>query len=114
MLPYLYAMQRNNPTESKEKPMIRIAARQTVRADACEEFERIAAELIEITRTEEGNHGYTLTHGIENPQVYCFFEVWESMEAVESHLNSEHFKRIAPQLDALMAEGAVLDVYEEV
>ena len=94
--------------------MIRIAAKQTIRADACAEFEKIAAELIEMTRTEEGNHGYTLTHGVENPQIYCFFERWESMEACDKHLNSEHFKRISPKLDALMVEGPVLEVFEEV
>lgn len=94
--------------------MIRIAAKQTVRADSCEKFEEIARELIEITRTEEGNHGYTLTHGIENPQVYCFFETWESQEAVERHLNSEHFKRISPKLDELMEGGPTLEFYEEI
>ena len=94
--------------------MIRVAARQIVRADACEEFERIAAELIAITRTEEGNHGYTLTRSVENPQLYCFFEVWESEEAMMRHLRSEHFQRISPNLDALMEKMLGLDVYEEV
>ena len=94
--------------------MIRIAAKQIVRADECAKFEEIARELIEITRTEEGNHGYTLTHGIENPQLYCFFEVWESQEAVEKHLNSEHFLRISPKLDELMETTPVLEMYEEV
>ena len=94
--------------------MIRIAAKQTVRADACEKFEELARELIAITRTEEGNHGYTLARSTENPQVYCFFEAWESVEIMERHLHSEHFTRIAPQLDALMEEMTTLEVYEEI
>ena len=94
--------------------MIRIAAKQTVRADSCGRFEEIARELIAITRTEEGNHGYTLARSAENPQVYCFFETWESVEIMERHLNSEHFKRIAPQLDALMETMPVLEIYEEI
>ena len=94
--------------------MIRIAAKQTIRADACEEFERIARELIPIVRTEEGNHGYALARSIENPQVYSFFEAWENMEVMMAHLHSEHFERISPKLDALMEVKPVLDIYEEI
>ena len=94
--------------------MLRIAAKQTVRADSCEEFEEIARELIAITRTEEGNHGYTLARSTEDPQVYCFFEVWENMEVMMAHLHSEHFERISPKLDALMEVKPVLDIYEEI
>jgi len=94
--------------------MIRIAAKQTIRADACEEFERIARELIPIVRTEEGNHGYALARSIDNPQVYSFFEAWENMEVMEAHLHSEHFQHYAPQMDALMEEMTTLEIYEEI
>ena len=94
--------------------MIRIAAKLTVRADACEEFEKSVRELIELTRAEEGNHGFTIARSVENPQLYCFFEAWGSQEALEQHLNSEHFLRISPKLDALMESAPEGETYEEI
>ena len=93
--------------------MIRTIAKQTIRADACEKFEALARELVEASRNDEGNHGYTVTRSTDNPQVYCFFECWESVEIMMKHLESEHFKRIGPQLDALMEGTGGLEIYEE-
>ena len=94
--------------------MIRTAAKQTIRADACEKFEELARELVEASRADEGNHGYTITRSTEDPHVYCFFERWESVELMMKHLQSEHFQRIGPQLDALMEGTGGLEVYEEI
>ena len=92
--------------------MLYTAAKQVIREDAIEEYEKLVKELVEITRTEEGNVSYNITRSVDDPRTYCFFEVWESMELMMKHLQGETFQRIGPQLDAMVEEGFGLDIYE--
>ena len=92
--------------------MIRIVARQTLKEGAGERFVEIARDLVAATRQEEGNISYNLHRNVNEPLVYAFIETWKDQEAVEKHLNSEHFLKYAPQLDELMAIGAQLEVFE--
>ena len=94
--------------------MIRIAAKQLIQPEFCEKFEELAGKLAEVARTEEGNCSYALARSIDNPQAYCVFEAWESMEAVQKHLDSELFQTLAPQMGELMAAEPSLEMYEEV
>ena len=94
--------------------MIRIAAKQVIRADSTEQFQELAKKLADVAVTEEGNCGYALARSVDNPQAFCVFETWESMEAVQKHLDSELFQTLAPQMGELMAEEPSLEIYEEV
>ena len=94
--------------------MIRIAAKQLVRADECEKFIQLAQRVAEVAVTEEGNCSYALTRSVDNPQAFCVFEAWESMEAVQKHMDSELFQTLAPQMGELFAAEPSLEIYEEV
>jgi quinol monooxygenase YgiN len=41
-------------------------------------------------------------------------EEWESKEALERHLKSEHFARIVPLLNKLMRKQAELNIYNKI
>ena len=94
--------------------MIRIAAKQLIREDSIEQFQELAKKLADVAVTEEGNCSYALARSIDNPQAFCVFEAWESMEAVQKHMDSELFRTLAPQMGELFAAEPSLEIYEEV
>lgn len=94
--------------------MIRIAAKQLIRAEECQKFEELAKRVADVAVTEEGNCSYALTRSVDNPQAYCVFEAWENMEAVQKHMDSELFRTLAPQMGELMAAEPTIEIYEEI
>ena len=94
--------------------MIRIAAKQLIRAEECQKFEELAKRVADVAVTEEGNCSYALARNGDNPQAYCVFEAWESMEAVQKHMDSELFRTLAPQMGELMAAEPTIEIYEEI
>ncbi len=50
-------------------------------------------DLIEPTRAEAGCQQYVLHEDNENKNIFAFYETWDSKAALESHLQSAHFKR---------------------
>ena len=95
-------------------PMIRIAAKQLIREDSIEQFQELAKKLADVAVTEEGNCSYALARSIDNPQAFCVFEAWESMEAVQKHMGSELFQSLAPQMGELMESEPTIEMYEEI
>ena len=49
-------------------------------------------KLIAITRAEEGCISYDLHQDNENPNLFLFFENWESRELLEKHLKTKHIQ----------------------
>ncbi len=61
-------------------------------------------KLIQPTRAESGCVQYDLHQDNENPAHFMFFEIWESHDAWQTHMNAQHLK------DFLVAtNGAVVD-----
>ena len=48
--------------------------------------------LIAITRAKEGCISYDLHQDNENPNLFLFFENWESRELLEKHLKTKHIQ----------------------
>ena len=78
--------------------MIKVVARTIVREECIEAYHTLAKELVEETQKESGNISYTLNQSLENKKLHAMIEVWESREALDAHMASEHFKRIVPQI----------------
>ena len=95
--------------------MIKIIAKQVVKANKTEQFETLAQELVEASSAEAGNVSYSLNKNLDDPCVYCFIETWADQDAVQQHNDSEHFQRIFPQLGKLVEEGTTtIDLFSEV
>jgi quinol monooxygenase YgiN len=95
--------------------MIRIVAARTVRAECTAAYERLARELVHASAAENGCASYTLNRKVDDPQGYCFVEVWRDRAALEAHQASAHFKKIVPQLGEMTVPGTSrVDVYEEI
>ena len=92
--------------------MLKVIAKQKVLEGRNDEFEAVAKELVALSKAEERNVDYSINHSVDDPSLYCFIEVWEDKAALEAHMASEHFRRLAPQLGGFVVEGsAQMELY---
>ena len=94
--------------------MIKIVARRVVRAEAVDQYEALAKELVEKSQGEPGCVAYTLNRSLSDPRVHTMLEVWKDQAAIDAHNASEHFTRIVPQLGALVEVADPVELYEVV
>ncbi len=62
--------------------------------------------MLAPTRAEAGCQVYTLHEDIKDPNVFIFYEAWESNEAIEAHMQSAHFVQLGAALEG-KAESTV-------
>ena len=78
--------------------MIRVVAKNRIKTEKVEEFIALAKTLAEATnQNDKGCIHYELYQDVNDPQILTFIEEWESMEALSSHMEAQHFKEIVPQ-----------------
>ena len=61
-------------------------------------------KLIDATRAEEGCINYNLHQDNENPDLFLFYENWESRELWQQHMKNDHLTQYMKA-----TEGAVVD-----
>lgn len=69
-----------------------IVARIEAKADKVDLVKSELLKLIEPTRMEKGCIQYDLHQDDNKPELFIFFENWESRELLQAHLNSDHLK----------------------
>lgn len=74
---------------------------------AIEIFKKLQVESIK----EEGCISYQLCKEINDKTILTMVEDWDSMEIIEKHRNTEHFKTLVPELGKLKKSGE-LNLYE--
>ncbi|MDE6793707.1 MAG: antibiotic biosynthesis monooxygenase [Muribaculaceae bacterium] len=57
-----------------------------------------ATELVEFSLRDKGCIGYDLYKSQTNDDRMMIVETWESEEALKAHMESEHFRRLVPEL----------------
>ena len=92
---------------------IHLVVKMPVCAENQEKFRSVAAELIEKSRQEAGNISYCLGTTKKDPEALIFLECWKDREAIAFHNETEHFKRILPQLLALCNGAPTKETYIE-
>lgn len=60
-----------------------------------------ATELVELSLRDKGCISYDLYGSLTNDDHLLICETWENKADLEAHMNSEHFKRLVPQLESL-------------
>lgn len=85
--------------------MIKVVARNMVKKEKIGEFIALAEKLVEATnKNDEGCIHYDIYQDLNNPQLLTFIEEWESIEALNQHMDAAHFKELVPMLGAF-ADG---------
>ncbi|MBP2649382.1 MAG: putative monooxygenase [Firmicutes bacterium] len=92
--------------------MIVVYANCNVSDDNIEKYIALAETLIEATRKEAGNISYELIRGMENRNLFAFLERWEDKDVLATHMNTNHFKTIVPQLGDLVDGDMQINVHE--
>lgn len=78
--------------------MVKVVAKCTVKKENLDKYIALAEELVQETQKEEGCIFYSLHQDVNDPTVLACIETWETQEALDAHLESDHIKRIVPTL----------------
>ena len=79
--------------------ILKLIAEDYIQPDKINEVLTFYQELIEKTRTEAGCIAYDLYHDHKQTGHFVFIEEWIDREALDLHVQSEHFQRLVPQID---------------
>ena len=83
--------------------------------DGCKDALKAALEeLIRKTRLEDGNISYDLYESLEDPNIVTMLEEWESREALDAHVKTEHFTRIIPLTAGFLVAPVTIDSYKKI
>ncbi|KIP53337.1 putative quinol monooxygenase [Leucobacter komagatae] len=80
--------------------MLKVIAQDFIRLDAIDLVMPLYRELVELTRLEPLNIDYELCIDREDPGHFIFLETWPDRAALDAHCETEHFRRLVPQIDA--------------
>ncbi|PXV87711.1 quinol monooxygenase YgiN [Lachnotalea glycerini] len=74
--------------------MIKVVAKQVIKADKIEEFLQAAKQLVQDTNQKDaGCISYDLYQDVSNSQVLTIIEEWENKESLDQHMKAEHFQK---------------------
>ena len=94
--------------------MLQTVSKLYVMEDRVEEFLEIFKGMIEPTQKEKGYIEYEMYQDEENPALLIVLEKWETREDFDNHLQSEHFKKIVPEMMKLMSKETELNICRRV
>lgn len=93
--------------------MVTVVAKNTINTEKYDEIMGLCKELVVETRKEDGCIKYEMHQDANDKAILTMIEEWESQEALDKHMQSEHFTRIVPLLGPLMAAETVMNVYKK-
>lgn len=91
--------------------MIKVVAKNYMKSDRLSEVIDLCKELVEETRKEDGCIKYELYQDSEDSSILTMIEEWESKEALDLHLKSEHFTRIVPMMSEMTEKDGEMNIY---
>ncbi|MGE0083024.1 MAG: putative quinol monooxygenase [Desulfococcaceae bacterium] len=91
---------------------IAVVATMKAKAGKEEELRKELLDLIPSTRQEPGCIRYDLHHELEHPEVFVFYEQWESPGHLEDHLSRPHMEAFKAKMDELLAEMSDIRILE--
>ncbi len=94
--------------------MIKVVAKNFIKKDKIEEVLEHIKELVAITVKEEGCIKYEIYQDEKDKSILTMIEEWESKEALNNHMASEHFKRIVPIIGAFAEKAGEINLYKKV
>jgi quinol monooxygenase YgiN len=86
---------------------VTVVARVVTESDAVEAVKAQLLKLVASTRDEEGCIEYRLHQDQDDPAVFIFYENWKSLDCLERHMNSPHFRAYLTAVDGMIADKTV-------
>jgi quinol monooxygenase YgiN len=72
--------------------MIFVVVKFTIRVERSNEWLSLIDDFTQATRQEPGNIFFEWTRNVDDPHQFVLLEAFESRQAGEAHVNSEHFR----------------------
>ncbi len=94
--------------------MITIVARCNVKPEKIDEFMKIALNLVDASKGEEGNVSYDLYADLADPTKFTFIEIWRDRAAIDAHNGTPHFKAFGERVGSLFAGPLDIALYRRV
>ena len=94
--------------------MIKIVAKNYIKEDKIDEVLEHMKELVAITVKEEGCISYEMYQDEKDKSILTMIEEWESKEALNKHMSSEHFKRIVPIIGEFAEKAGETNLYKKI
>lgn len=94
--------------------MLKVVAKNYADPQKIGDILALARDLVAETRSQPGCISYGLYQDTQHPELLTMIEEWESPEALNAHLHSDIFTRIAPRMGAMMTRAADMNVYQQV
>lgn len=86
---------------------VTVVAKLTVKQNAVDLVLPELLKLVAPTRAENGCLEYRLHQDNDNPALFTFYENWESMACLDSHMKSDHFNRYVAAVGDLLEDKIV-------
>ncbi|SDA72425.1 Quinol monooxygenase YgiN [Methanobrevibacter millerae] len=81
--------------------------------EAAKKIIQFSEDLIDNSRKEKGNIEYNLYSDSEELSL-LFVEKWESIEILDSHLQTEHFIKFGNNIANLLAQDFIINVLKQI
>jgi quinol monooxygenase YgiN len=107
-------MEPSKAIRRKDSPMLIVTAKVRLRPGTSEEFLEAFRVMHPQVLNDPGVIAYTLHRSAEDPDMFIFYEQYESQEAFDYHLSTDHFKVLAGCIDPLMAVPGEIGTWVEV
>jgi len=82
-----------------------------VKEGQLEAYMELMAEMVELTKKEDGCIAYDIYE--DDSGKIAILELWESQEALDKHMASEHFQRLIPAAEAFLSEPHGIRVFKK-
>ena len=90
--------------------MLTVVAQLRVKAGTEIAAREILASLLKPSRADTGCISYDLHTNVEDPTLFLFYELWESKDDLDTHLQTDHVRAGLGRLE--LAEKAQISMWE--
>lgn len=73
-----------------------------VKEEYRDQVKQALQEMVRLTRLEPAAELYNLHQGIENPNVFTFYEIWKDQTGLDAHNEQPYIKEFGPKYGALL------------
>jgi quinol monooxygenase YgiN len=93
----------STPTDNR-RDLLTVIAYMRAAPGKRDELRQALEALIKPTSKEKGYINYDLHQSLEDPDMFLFYENWESGADLDAHLSAPHLKEFAARIPELLDE----------
>lgn len=94
--------------------MITVIAKVTAKENQIDVVKAGLKSVVEPTQNEDGCLLYELHQDVENPNIFFFYENWDSVEHLENHRMSEHMVHLGETIKGLLEKHMEVNMMDKI